>query len=145
MVIQLLLEQLEWQSSLFHKPGYSIFLILRTLVCCCWTPNHLSVIFFCLSVSIWSLTTYLIFKVSLVSVPTHKRPQFSFRKLYFFHGIWFSEKTCVPASHSGNKGKILPFLALIKPDIGMCLRFGQVYTFSSAFLVLRECGINKRS
>ena len=67
----------------------------------------------------------------------HRKPQVPFRKSYLFHGVWFSEeKTCLLASHFGNTGQILPFLALIK-GVCRCVLGLVNYILSLQFFNLR--------
>lgn len=119
------------ESSLFHKPGYSIFLIIRTLFLMSNTISFLCN-FFCLRVRTWSFATYLCFKVSLyispeISIPTQKSPQFPFRKSYLFRGVWFSEEknlcACLPL---WKQRANLSFPRPHKTSVSMCPRFGQL-------------------
>lgn len=64
-------------SSLFHKLGYFISVIIRLLFFMLNTESYLCN-FLCPKVNIWSLANFY-FKVFLVSIPTHKMPRFPFR------------------------------------------------------------------
>lgn len=75
------------------------------------------------------VSCYLFLFQSISGIHSHfQKASNSFYELHLFHGVWFSEEmNCVPASHSGNKRHVLPFLALIKSGIGTCPRFGQFF------------------